>query len=145
MIQAKQKRCDGQCQEMRPIWKNHEGNRYCKNCWLYFKADLPIKTTAAKPRQRIKPVSDKQVKLNMAYKMLRRIFLKTNDSCLAHLPGCQNTHGEELTVHHSKGRGQYLLDISTWIPLCMSCHQWVEEHPEEAKTLNLSQSRLSKL
>jgi hypothetical protein len=145
MIQAKPKRCDGQCQEMRPIWKNHEGNRYCKTCWSYFKADQPAELKIAKPKVRIKPVSDKQQKLNMAYSMLRKLFLKTNDSCQGRLPGCQNTHGEHLTVHHSKGRGRYLLDTTTWIPLCMSCHEFVERNPEEAKTLNLSQSRLSKL
>ena len=30
-MKPKLKECDG-CQKMTIIWKNHEGNRYCKYC-----------------------------------------------------------------------------------------------------------------
>lgn len=41
----------------------------------------------------------------------------------------------DVDTHHRKGRGKYLLDITTWMPVCRQCHQridanraWAYEH-----------------
>lgn len=138
MIQPKLKTCSA-CGEDKVIWKNHEGQKFCKECW---QRQSPVKFP--KKTGILKLSSDKKKPLDQLYSKLRKEFLDQphNATCRAKLPGCLNTMGQNLTVHHTKGRGRYYLDIETWIPLCMSCHQWVEEHPAQAKELNLSQTRL---
>jgi hypothetical protein len=137
MIQQKLKTCSG-CEEQKVIWKNHEGNKFCKDCWY---KQTPPKTP--KKSSVLKLTSDKRKPLDQLYSKLRKEFLDLphNSTCRAKLPGCLNVTGQNLTVHHTKGRGKYYLDSSTWIPLCLTCHKWVEEHPAQAKELNLSQTR----
>ena len=31
-------------------------------------------------------------------------------------------------VHHAKGRGKYLLDESTWLPVCRWCHDFIHNN-----------------
>jgi len=45
-------------------------------------------------------------------------------------------------VHHMKGRGKYLNDTSTWLSVCRTCHEWIENNPKDAKELGYSISRL---
>lgn len=133
-MQAKPKTCAG-CGELKPIWKNHEGKKYCKDCW--YRAEVP-KTPAQ--RRPMKPVSDKKDVLDVLYSKLRKEFLEKpeNATCRAKLPGCQGGFKQELTVHHTKGRGRYYLDTTTWVPLCMSCHEKVHAMSiEEAELLGL--------
>jgi hypothetical protein len=138
MIKAKLKTCSG-CGQEKPIWKNFEGNKFCKECWSRKAlAKMPPQSTA------LKPVSDKRKPLDQLYFKLRKEFLELpeNFSCRAKLPGCMHATGQDLTIHHTKGRGKYYLQTDTWIPLCLACHHWVEEHPLMAKELMLSQSRI---
>jgi len=139
-MNVKLKKCSG-CDADKVIWKNHEGNKYCKDCW-YSKSYLTVKPSN---RQPIKPKSDKRNVLDVMYSKLRKEFLDKpeNATCRAKLPGCLNLFGQNLTVHHTKGRGKYYLDATTWIPLCLACHEWVETHPLEARELNLSGSKLT--
>ena len=68
-----------------------------------------------------------------------------NSTCYAKIHGvCNNDKGYDLTIHHKRGRNKYFLDTSTWIAVCMCCHQWIETHVEQAKLLGFSESRLSK-
>lgn len=138
-MQVKLKKCSG-CDLDKVIWKNHEGKKYCKNCWH---SQEVIKTPSSK--RPIKPKSDKKDVLDVLYSKMRKEFLNEpkNSTCRAKLPGCMGQFKENLTVHHTKGRGLYYLDKSTWIPLCLSCHEWVETHPKEAREINLSQSKLT--
>lgn len=116
---------------MKPIWKNHEGEKYCKFCWGSIKAqDIPI----PKKRKPLAPKSKKQTELDASYSKLRIIFLTKHPMCQAALPGCQ---GSSSDVHHMNGRGKNLLVISTWLSSCRKCHMWIHEHPEEARELNL--------
>lgn len=138
MLQQKLKTCSS-CGEDKVIWKNHEGEKFCKDCWnRKSPVNYPKKTGI------LKLTSDKRKPLDLLYSKMRKDFLSKaeNATCFAKLPGCLNSLPENLTIHHKKGRGRYYLDSTTWIPLCMTCHQWVEEHPAQAKELNLSQSRL---
>jgi len=137
MIKPKLKTCAA-CGEEKIIWKNFEGNKYCKNCW--YRKEPPKYPT----KSTIKPVSDKRKPLDELYSVLRRRFLSEpgRQCCAAKLPGCQGCGSENLTIHHKRGRGKYYLDPTTWVQLCFNCHRWVEEHPDEAKELNLSESRV---
>jgi len=74
------------------------------------------------------------------YSKLRSAFLVVHSICQAKLVGCT---GKATDVHHKAGRGENHLNISTWLAVCRSCHRWIEEHPNEAKELGLSQSRLN--
>lgn len=74
------------------------------------------------------------------YNALRRLFMIGNPSCQAKLVGCG---GKATDVHHKAGRGENLLKIGTWLAVCRSCHQWIEEHPAEAKELGFSENRLN--
>jgi hypothetical protein len=138
-MQVKLKKC-ANCNLDKVIWKNHEGKKYCKDCWY---SENTVKTPSNK--RPIKPKSDKKDILDVLYSKMRKEFLEEpqNSTCRAKLPGCMGNFKQNLTVHHTKGRGLYYLDKRTWIPLCLSCHEWVETHPKEAREMNLSQSKLT--
>jgi hypothetical protein len=39
-------------------------------------------------------------------------------------------------VHHKMGReGDLLLDERFWMPVCRTCHDWIEDHGREARRL----------
>lgn len=129
MIKAKLKKCAG-CDQMKHIWKSHGKEKYCKECWY----------TIDKPKS-ISPVSKKrQVELDH-YSKLRMVFLIAKPLCEAKLVG--TCTGTSTDVHHKSGRiGDNYLNMSTWLSVCRNCHQWIEEHPEDAKKLGFSESRL---
>lgn len=140
MIQPKLKTCAG-CGEERVIWKNHQGNKFCKDCWF---KQAPVKHPTPSRAFAPKRVSDKKSDLDKVYSQLRKLFLAKpeNSTCRAKLSGvCMHTTGQDLTVHHTKGRGRYYLDTTTWIPLCLGCHEWVETHPKEAREMALSDTK----
>ena len=138
-MQVKLKTCAG-CGLDKVIWKNNQGKKYCKDCW--YSQEIVKLPSNSRP---LKPKSDKKDVLDVLYSKMRKEFLgePQNSTCRAKLPGCMGQFKENLTVHHTKGRGLYYLDKTTWIPLCLSCHEWVETHPKEAREMNLSQSKLT--
>jgi len=129
MIKTKLKKCAG-CNELKHIWKSHGKEKYCKDCWY----------TMEKPKS-ISPVSKKRRGEMDEYSKKRIAFLALYTQCQANLSGCT---GKSTDVHHKKGRvGDDYLNMSTWLATCRTCHSWIETHPEEAKTLGLSESRLN--
>lgn len=103
---------------------------------LGLKEKLPTK----KPPVAIPKVSKTRADLNKVYAAQSRQFLKKNPFCQAKLTGCQ---GAAMDLHHSRGRGKDLLDESTWKALCRNCHSAIENHPEMAKSIGMSASRLA--
>ena len=136
-MQVKLKQCAG-CNLDKVIWKNYEGNKYCKDCWYTSQV-----TKTPSNKRPIKPKSDKKDILDVLYSKMRKEFLNEpeNATCRAKLPKCMGQFKENLTVHHTKGRGLYYLDKATWIPLCLSCHEWVTDNSKQAIDMGLSQSR----
>jgi hypothetical protein len=129
--------CDG-CGELRPIWKNKEGKRYCKQCWSAHSVTTKIKPT----QKRISPRSPKRSKQEAEYSKLRKEFLTKHPMCQAHLP--QVCTQVSTDVHHMKGRiGDLLLDQAHWLSVCRGCHYWIEMRPQEAKELGFSINRLN--
>ena len=127
MIQNKLKMCAG-CNQPKYIWKSHGKEKYCKACW--YNIDKPKK---------IAPISKKMKVQLDDYSKLRLAFFVIHAICKAKLQGCS---GVATDIHHKAGRGENLLKINTWLPVCRSCHSYIETHPDEAKELGLSESRL---
>lgn len=128
-IQAKLKKCAG-CEQMKYIWKSHGKEKYCKECWYNIE----------KPKS-ISPVSAKRRVEMDEYGKKRTAFLIVNPHCKAKLQECT---AKATDVHHKAGRtGDNYLKISTWIAVCRNCHRWIEDNPEAAKELGLSESRLN--
>ena len=129
MITPKLKMCAG-CNQEKYIWKSHGKEKFCKECW--YKQEPPKKAA---------PVSKKRQVAMDEYSKCRLAFLALHNHCQAKLVGCT---GNATDVHHSKGRtGDNYLNMSTWVALCRPCHSYLETHPEEAKELGFSESRLS--
>jgi AMMECR1 domain-containing protein len=129
MITPKLKKCAG-CSQLKHIWKSHKKDKYCKECWY----------TIEKPKS-ISPVSEKRRVEMDEYSKKRLAFLSLHQHCQAHLVGCTGTSTD---VHHKAGRvGDNYLNMNTWLAVCRDCHTYIETHPEEAKELGLSESRLT--
>ncbi len=133
-MKTKMKKCS-QCDELKPIWKNFEGEKYCKYCWSGIKAK---EHKPKKPRAKLNQKSKKQSKLDVLYTKLRANYLKNNPVCGANLPECTSTATD---VHHKAGRGRNYLVVDTWMPLCRSCHMWIETHPIEAREAGYSTTK----
>lgn len=139
MMKARKKICEG-CNSEQYIWKNHKGNKYCKFCWGNIKYNnTPPKY---KPKTPIANKSKKQIILDKSYTQLRKPFMLKYPMCQAALIGCMQSATD---VHHKKGRGPYLLVVSTWMSVCRKCHNWIEEHPEEATEMGFRESKLTDL
>jgi hypothetical protein len=146
-MKVKQKVCN-ECGELKVIWKNHEGSRYCKYCWTKQTMTGKAKGVAKKPfvtNKSSKPIahrSPKRAKQERLYLSERKTFLLSSPQCQANLPNiCTKVSTE---VHHKKGRTGYLLTYTPfWLSVCRSCHEWIENHPNEAKELGFSMNRLT--
>jgi hypothetical protein len=131
-MKIKLKECYG-CGKPSIIWKNHEGFRYCKHCWSCHESkntDTQKPTTSGIPR-----VSPKRAKKEQEYLKLRARYLTENPLCKVQVKDCMLNATD---VHHTRAgadRDVYYLIQSTWIPICRKCHNWVHEHPEEARTM----------
>lgn len=129
------------CQERGTPKNNSTIGYYCeKEACQAEKKKSGIKRVNKKfNKQQIRKVSIKLSKEQAVYRGKRIIFLAENTNCFAKFNGC---FGEATDVHHSRGRGRYLNDTTTWLPLCRSCHNYIETHPKEAKQKGYSKDRL---
>lgn len=135
-MNPKMKTCSQCNDDEKPIWKNFEGEKYCKYCWLMIKAK---KAKPKKPRSKINQRSKKREKLDLLYSKMRIQFLTDKPVCQAKLPNCTSVATD---VHHKAGRGRNYLAIDTWFAVCRSCHSWIEEHPIEAREAGYSTTKL---
>ena len=132
-MKPKLKECDG-CQKMTVIWKNHEGNRYCKYCWSCHKSST---NKPKKPNKSVIPrVSAKRKKKDAEYLKLRERYLTDNSLCKVKVQGCSSNATDVHHTYAGSNRDAFYLIQSTWIPVCRNCHNWIHEHPEEARIMN---------
>lgn len=83
----------------------------------------------------IRPRSEKRASQDKEYSKLKRLFLIANPKCKIKQEGCK---GKATDIHHTKSgadRLQYFLEMDTWLGTCRSCHLWVHNFPQAAKTL----------
>lgn len=102
---------------------------------------LKAKLQQSQPKPSVKKVSDKRKEENAEYSKIATQFKKENPICAVRVN--EYCTGKTESVHHKRGRGKYLLDVSTFIGCCISCHTYIENHPEEAKQKGWSESRLA--
>lgn len=134
-MRVKLKLCYG-CDLEKVIWRNFEGHKYCMQCWFIKFPIKPIQT----PSKSINKVSKNRQAALKVYRRVRDKFLLEHPKCM--FPGCNSL---EVTLHHGHGRlGSFLTNKKYFKSLCWPHHQYIEEHPEEAKKLGLSYSRLEK-
>lgn len=129
-MQAKKKICSG-CDTEQYIWKRHEGEPYCKQCWSTHKS----KELTGKPTGIIPKVSSKRKKKDEEYSKLRARFLTENSMCQVSVAGC--TH-YATDVHHTyagSDREAFYLVQSTWKAACRNCHDYIHGNPSKARAL----------
>ena len=95
-----------------------------------------------KRRKGLRPVSSRRAEENNLYYHKRNEFLSKNRWCEAGiiLDTARYTTGCTLSstqVHHRKKRRKYFLDETTWIPVCVRCHTFIEDHKDIARELGL--------
>jgi len=123
------------CEKESPIWKNHEGSRYCKSCWSCHKSkeNKSQKPKSAPSSSRIAQKSEKQKAIDKAYTLMRKEYLTKHPMCEINLPGiCK---GQACDIHHTAYRGIQTLAQATWLAACRECHEWCHAHPKEAREL----------
>lgn len=123
---------------LRPIWKTEGRLHYCRVHWAQITPSA-IGLSAIR-KTGIKKVSSVMAVRNKEYATIRKGYLKTHTTCKARVAGCSYSATD---VHHKAGRGVNYLNVATWLPVCRSCHDWIEKHPKEAKEKGFSQNRLS--
>ena len=84
----------------------------------------------------MKQYSTKRKKQVRQYNNLALEYLTKN-------PLCEKCGMVASTIHHKKGRmGELLTDVKYFMSACMDCHNWIEDHPREAKEKGYSLKRL---
>ena len=78
-----------------------------------------------KIRKPIKKRSAKMAKLMREYRKQKAVFLIDEPYCW----GCDNATLSQ-DIHHQRGRGEYLMDKTTWMPVCRECHRYIHDHPK---------------
>ena len=93
-----------------------------------------------KKRYKIQPYSKKRRETNKIYNEEARAYKKGHAKCETASPVCT---GKTQGVHHTRGRGKYLLDKETWEAACNACNDYVEAHPQWAIENGHKKSRLT--
>jgi hypothetical protein len=92
------------------------------------------------PKPAINKVSVKQKEKNTEYGIRVKEWKKENPKCKANCN--QYCTKETDDCQHLRGRGKYLMDESTWMPVCRSCHTYIGDHSKEAYEKGWALSRL---
>jgi hypothetical protein len=130
-VKVKLKECDG-CGKQTVIWKNHEGFRYCKQCWSCHSS----KENTQKPTNSVIPrVSSKRKQKDAEYSKLRERYLTENFLCVVKVNGCMHNATD---VHHTfagANRDAFYLVQSTWKAVCRNCHNYIHENPAKSRDM----------
>jgi hypothetical protein len=87
----------------------------------------------AKIRSRIRPRSERQEERMEGYRRDRAAFLALHPWC--QVPGCQRPSRD---VHHTRGKaGALLLMQDFWRAVCRAHHNWIGDHPAEARSIGM--------
>lgn len=75
-------------------------------------------------RYKIKPISDKLAKKHREYRPLRDKYMK--------FKGCNKPSND---LHHKARRGKNLCNVETFMAVCRTCHNWIEDNPTKSREL----------
>jgi len=104
---------------------------------INFRPDPKPEKKEKKKKKRIPPFSAKRAKKNVQYHIQRGPYLEAHPHCELKLKGCTFYSTEVHHTYSGKDRDKYFLDEDTWIPGCRHCHDWVHDHPKEAREQGL--------
>jgi hypothetical protein len=80
----------------------------------------------------INPISARRREDRDEYNARKSAFLKARPKCQR----CYKARSKD--VHHVHGRlGGAYLNTNTWLAVCRQCHDWIHQHPKEARALGL--------
>ncbi len=89
----------------------------------------------------MRKISSKRRKALATYSKVRDAFVAQARGKDGKVPCKRCARGipfKSITIHHTRGRiGDLLCDTRHWTLLCMSCHNWVGDHPKEAREAGL--------
>jgi hypothetical protein len=124
--------CEG-CNHPKPLWSAKF--KLCRDC--YYK----LNPQTFKPRNKIKPVSDKRQKELVLYRRERDVFMAQNKYCQAKVSKSCTVKSTDL--HHRQGRTANLRNQDTWLSVCRNCHDHIHNNlpMDEAVKLGLMQTR----
>lgn len=113
-------------------------------------------------KSRLRPMSKKREGERRIYLKKRKAFLAAHPYCQIWLRRigkteadvidgavwCDDSDGEALgafrlvvprssEIHHTKKRGRYYLDESTWLAASKEEHRWVHDNPAQARAIGL--------
>lgn len=112
------------------------GGGYCKNHQFLRKKPSKLKSTSFLKRKPLNKISSKQQKLNTAYSVLRKQYLKDHpvcEHCIEMYPDQDRRHLKAIEIHHTAYRGKNTNDTSTWLAVARKCHNWIHANPKEAR------------
>lgn len=109
-----------------------------------------LRTSGLRRTSKLNPMSQGRIIESRRYSSLRKKFLKEHPTCQAckrhdvvrqESPTCTVGFAFRRTatdIHHVKGRlGGNYLDVSTWMAVCRTCHDWIHQHPKEARAAGM--------
>ena len=112
-------------------------SNFCASCNREARKAARLALMEPKKRKPIKKVSKNQKQLLDIMHKLKAVWI-VGKKC--GVRGCQLP---AVDPHHMKGRGKYLLDTSTWLPVCREHHTYIELNPNWAKANGYSFDRLT--
>jgi hypothetical protein len=89
------------------------------------------KSKKVKVLYKIPKVSKKRQVEDLQYKVLREEFLSRKENQI-----CPISKQQTVEVHHAysgKDRAKYYLDTTTWIAVSRDGHNWIHDHPQDAR------------
>jgi hypothetical protein len=82
-----------------------------------------VKTFAPIPKR-----SEKRVKLDAAYSVLRKAYLTDHPHCFANIKGiCTHEATQIHHLHWGKDREKHMNDFANVVGLCFYCHQYTHD------------------
>lgn len=112
----------------------------CPNDYKRFRASLKEKPVL-KPPKRINAISRTQRQKLAKYSLVRAEYLAEHGECEARISAICTVRSIE--IHHKAGKiGDLLTAPHNFLAVCSNCHDWIEAHPEAAKDMGFSVSRL---
>jgi hypothetical protein len=101
-----------------------------------------VKKKPKTERKKPKPKS-KSHAINLEYGRLRKQFMLEHRQCQFVDEAGVRCREASTECHHRRGRGKYMLEVSTWMALCSQCHRRIHENPKMAKSLGYLHNPLS--
>jgi hypothetical protein len=128
-MQVKLKKCRECSTEFKPFKTT---DKYCSfECANLNKKPSAKKVYPAKKKQkRIKPISDSMAEKLVEYRKVRDEYMSEHEVC--EFEDCEKLAND---LHHKASRGKHLSDVTTFMAVCRSHHNWIHDNPKTSREL----------